>query len=114
MFETIKEYTELVTFANAIYYLHLARVNPQLKKQSVCHRTGLHGSGWSMDNHYIDGHPVQINALSVVNPATGLSKFTHIRTKEARHITRCYENNWLERHRRLLCCIHDNGAEFNG
>ena len=61
----------------------------------------------------INGHLIQINVLSVVDPDTDLSELIHVRTKEAQCIAMDFENNWLEMDPIPLFCIHGNRAEFN-
>jgi transposase InsO family protein len=53
-----------------------------------------------------------VEALSVIDPFTGLLELSKIQNKTSAHIATLFHNNWLCRYPTPKACIHDNGPEF--
>jgi hypothetical protein len=57
---------------------------------------------------------IELNALSIIDPVTGLTEFSRINSKEATYIATEFTLTWLQRYLKPRRCIHDNGSEFIG
>jgi hypothetical protein len=62
----------------------------------------------------INGQELIFNALTCIDPVTNLSELIRINNRSAAHVAVRFENEWLSRYPRPLCCIHDQGPEFMG
>jgi len=67
---------------------------------------------WTVDLG--NNQEVTFNALTMIDPVSGLSELIRIDNKSSQHVANLFENNWLARYPRPECCIHDNGGEFTG
>jgi hypothetical protein len=61
-----------------------------------------------------NGQELVFHALTCINPVTNLTELVCINDKSAAHVGMRFENKWLARYPRPLCCIHENGGEFTG
>ena len=57
---------------------------------------------------------IELNALSIIDPVTGLTEFSRINSKEAEYIAIEFTLTWLQRYPKPRRVIHDNGSEFIG
>ena len=62
----------------------------------------------------INNEDVYFNALTCIDPVTNLVEIIRIENKTAQHVSRKFEECWLNRYPRPNRCIHDNGGEFIG
>jgi len=62
----------------------------------------------------VNGQELIFNALTCIDPVTNLSELIRINNHSAAHVAMHFENEWLSRYPRPLCCIHDQGPEFMG
>ena len=62
----------------------------------------------------MNNEDVFFNALTCIDPVTNLVEMIQIENKTAEHVSRKFEESWLNRYPRPNRCIHDNGGEFIG
>jgi hypothetical protein len=58
--------------------------------------------------------PLQVLALTMINPSTNLLELIVVSDKESRTVARAFDRSWLCRYPRPLICLHDKGTEFTG
>jgi hypothetical protein len=58
--------------------------------------------------------PLQVLALTMINPSTNLLELIIVSDKESRTVARAFDCSWLCRYPRPLICLHDKGTEFTG
>jgi hypothetical protein len=58
--------------------------------------------------------PLQILALTMIDPSTHLLELIVVPDKESRTVTRAFDRSWLCHYPRPLICLHDKGTEFTG
>jgi hypothetical protein len=58
--------------------------------------------------------PLQILALTMIDPSTHLLELIVVSDKESRTVARAFDRSWLCRYPRPLICLHDKGTEFTG
>lgn len=68
-------------------------------------------SRWKVN---IQDQELFFNALTCIDPITNLVEIIRIDNKTSEHISRQFENCWLNRYPRPNKCIHHNGGEFIG
>ena len=66
---------------------------------------------WKIIIHNAD---VFFNALTCIDPVSNLVEMVQVENKTVEHISRKFEECWLNRYPRPNKCIHDNGGEFIG
>jgi hypothetical protein len=55
-----------------------------------------------------------LNALTMIDPATGWFKISEIKERTAEHVAKVFDNVWLSRYPRPQCIGFDNGGENKG
>jgi hypothetical protein len=58
--------------------------------------------------------PLQVLALTMIDPSTNLLELIVVSDKESRTVARAFDRSWLCRYPRPLICLHDKGTEFTG
>jgi hypothetical protein len=58
--------------------------------------------------------PLQVLALTMINPSTNLLKLIVVSDKESRTVACAFDHSWLCRYPRPLICLHDKGTKFTG
>ncbi len=56
----------------------------------------------------------KIQALTIIDKATGWPEFVAIKNKTSQHITLLFDSEWLCRYPRPARVVYDNGTEFTG
>jgi hypothetical protein len=63
----------------------------------------------------VDGHELEFDALTFVDPVTDLVELARTQNKTAALVGMMFENTWLSAGcPRPTCCVHNNGGEFTG
>ena len=62
----------------------------------------------------VNNEDIYFSALTCIDPVTNLVEIIRIENKTADHVSRKFEECWLNRYPRPNRCIHDNGGEFIG
>jgi hypothetical protein len=60
----------------------------------------------------VQGHALEFCALTCIDTVTNLTELIRLDNMTMNHVMMKFENNWLARYPRPLCCVHDNGPEF--
>jgi hypothetical protein len=71
----------------------------------------FHAPPWKIHVHK---RTVKFFALTMIDTTTTISKIVHIKNKTSQHVAMQFENAWLARYPKPLCCVHDPGSEFIG
>jgi hypothetical protein len=58
--------------------------------------------------------PLQVLALTMINPSTNLLKLIVVSDKESRTVACAFDHSWLCCYPRPLICLHDKGTKFTG
>jgi hypothetical protein len=58
--------------------------------------------------------PLQVLALTMINPSTNLLELIVVLDKESRTVAHAFDRSWLCCYPRPLICLHDKGTEFIG
>jgi hypothetical protein len=58
--------------------------------------------------------PLQVLALTMIDPSTNLLELIVVSDKESRTVARAFNRSWLCRYPRPLICLHDKGTKFTG
>ncbi len=58
--------------------------------------------------------PLQVLALTMINPSTNLLKLIVVLDKESRTVACAFDRSWLCCYPRPLICLHNKGIEFTG
>jgi hypothetical protein len=58
--------------------------------------------------------PLQILALTMINPSTHLLELIVVLDKESCTVARAFDRSWLCHYPRPLICLHDKGTKFTG
>jgi hypothetical protein len=58
--------------------------------------------------------PLQILALTMIDPSTHLLELIVVPDKESRTVACAFDRSWLCHYPRPLICLHDKGTEFTG
>jgi hypothetical protein len=61
-----------------------------------------------------DTGTIEFFALMMIDTTTTLAKIVRIENKTSQHVAMQFENAWLARYPRPLCCVHDPGSDFIG
>ena len=61
-----------------------------------------------------NNEPLQLLALTIIDPATSWLELVALSDKSALTVARAFDQHWLSRYPRPLECVHDNGSKFVG
>ena len=62
----------------------------------------------------VKGIKYEYQALTCIDPVYNLLEIAPIEAKTSEEAARVFNNLWLSRYPRPVCCVHDNGPEFKG